>query len=659
MLRVLDREVARRPRADLAAVALCVLWGASGCLAADIDFDDEDPEEVGEQSSPIVGPNLGGANLGGANLGGANLGGTNLGGANLGGANLGGANLGGANLGGTNLGGNNLGGNNLGGTNLGGANLGGANLGGANLGGANLAGSGLAGSTAVGAYPGLGCPVAGTKNLGTNLTVATVGIDIHGLGATVANKMLRSGEDVHARKSACVVLGIGSTAFARLVGQNTGTMYAALRQLPWGFSSAAGGPVGLTAWEIVIWGGSRYAVFVIAAPPGSTFAGVAGFVKAIWRWAAPPTRTLLIGQIGGGQTVASHTGMMNAGARLLDGTIQERSYVAGELAFVAATTNNVSVNVDFASWAGRENKGNDPIVLGRPEGQPIAADAVFSAILLPSGNVGIYARRFGGHQVSSAVGPLQKAHLAWKNGFGKPNPKRCVGALQLRYLYPADYASPTDKCDSFALSQLGLAHPTLAGGSGTPWSTAAGTLEHYMHHESPNGVPEYYLQVKPGDLGCTTADPTYRDGSCRWLTIGETYVHLNEVPFTVPGQGVYVRMTGGSHYSVPVNASLTVSAIVTNIGATALSAGAWTAELTFTPTGSAVATPLTGLSPSAPIAMNALAVGASQTLTWTGTVSRHGTVEVRVFRKSTTPSLYAEDARPVTAVGYCDGICTQ
>src|SRR5436190_425411 len=93
------------------------------------------------------------------------------------GENQGGFNLGGANLGGTNLGGNNLGGTNLGGTNLGGANAG--------------------------------------KN-------------IHSLSAS--DKMLASGEDLYGgttRTGRCIVNGIGSTAFAKLLGQNSGSTFYA------------------------------------------------------------------------------------------------------------------------------------------------------------------------------------------------------------------------------------------------------------------------------------------------------------------------------------------------------------------------------------------------------------------------------------------------
>src|SRR6266545_3480707 len=130
----------------------------------------------------------------------------------------------------------------------------GGNLGGANLAGANLAGANLAGSTATGSYVGLGCPISGTTHLGTDLTLSTVGVDIHALGATVANKTLRSGEEAFTRTKACIVMGIGSTALAKLIGQNSGTtMYAAVRLLPWGFAATKGGAVTLNAWEVVMW----------------------------------------------------------------------------------------------------------------------------------------------------------------------------------------------------------------------------------------------------------------------------------------------------------------------------------------------------------------------------------------------------------------------
>ena len=170
-------------------------------------------------TAPLRGSNLGGTNLAGMNLGGMNLGGMNLGGMNLGGTNLGGMNLGGMNLGGTNLGGNNLGGMNLGGTNLGGMNLGGMNLGGMNLGGMNLAASNLGGSSIPGTNPS-GMNLGGTNPAALNLAGAATGSNLHSLGSV--NGMLYSGEDMWSPKTGqCIVLGIGSTAFARLLGQQS------------------------------------------------------------------------------------------------------------------------------------------------------------------------------------------------------------------------------------------------------------------------------------------------------------------------------------------------------------------------------------------------------------------------------------------------------
>src|SRR6266545_4155157 len=233
-----DKNGATRARSALA----CAVWGVAALTGCMLDIDDPAADDeadvaddgIGQETEAVTGGNLGGANLAGANLGGANLAGANLGGANLGGTNLAGANLGGANLGG--------------------ANLAGANLAGANLAGANLAGANLAGSTATGSYVGLGCPISGTTHLGTDLTLSTVGVDIHALGATVANKTLRSGEEAFTRTKACIVMGIGSTALAKLIGQNSGTtMYAAVRLLPWGFAATKGGAVTLNAWEVVMW----------------------------------------------------------------------------------------------------------------------------------------------------------------------------------------------------------------------------------------------------------------------------------------------------------------------------------------------------------------------------------------------------------------------
>ena len=67
--------------------------------------------------------------------------------------------------------------------------------------------------------------------------------------------MLYSGEDVWATmEERCVVMGIGSTAFSKLLGQQSpnATMNVALGKLPWGFAPESGQPSTLRAWKTVV-----------------------------------------------------------------------------------------------------------------------------------------------------------------------------------------------------------------------------------------------------------------------------------------------------------------------------------------------------------------------------------------------------------------------
>ena len=69
--------------------------------------------------------------------------------------------------------------------------------------------------------------------------------------------MLYSREDQRTPKSSqCIVMGIGSTAFPKLLGQQSSNakINTALGRLPWGFASVKQGPIDLQAWEAVIWG---------------------------------------------------------------------------------------------------------------------------------------------------------------------------------------------------------------------------------------------------------------------------------------------------------------------------------------------------------------------------------------------------------------------
>ena len=126
----------------------------------------------------------------------------------------------------------------------------------------------------------------------------------------------------------------------------------ALGKLPWGFASSAGGAVALRAWEAVVWGDKTYCVFVWRRRPTATWAGVAGFIKAVFRWNAPPTQSMEISGIEASAphdptlstAIATYTGMMNAAAHWRAGNLSDKAFVAGELAFVTATTNNQSVH---------------------------------------------------------------------------------------------------------------------------------------------------------------------------------------------------------------------------------------------------------------------------------------------------------------------------
>src|SRR2546421_664926 len=123
-----------------------------------------------------------------------------------------------------------------------------------------------------------GTKLAGPNRAATNLAGTTSGANIHGLAGT-PDGMLYSGEDLwQPKESQCIVLGLGSTAFSRLLTEQSpgARMSVALGKLPWGFPSTAGGPVVLDAWEAVVWGDATYCSFVLAAPTGTTWPGVAG-----------------------------------------------------------------------------------------------------------------------------------------------------------------------------------------------------------------------------------------------------------------------------------------------------------------------------------------------------------------------------------------------
>jgi hypothetical protein len=501
---------------------------ALGCASSGAPVVDDETEVIGTQSSALVGVNLAGVNLAGVNLAGVNLAGVNLAGPNLGGTNLAGVNLAGVNLAGVNLSGANFGGNNLAGVNLGATNLGATNLAGVNLAGVNLAGVNLASTTLAGTNL-AGTNLGGNTIVGTNLNEGTLagtasGQNIHALAGGPSG-MLYSAEDGFLPKTAqCVVLGLGSTAFAKLLGQQRANakMHAAIGKLPWGFAQTSGGVMALSAWEAVVWGDTTYCSFIVVAPPETAWSGVAGFVKSVFRWNAPTTQSLDVSGIDASApydptlntAVTNYAGMMNAAQAWSSGTLDAASFVAGELAFASAATNNQSVTVDFASWVLDQNK--NALVLGNVESKnpPTYAESVYIALDNGDGTVGILlddAAALAGNMpagMTDCVADLDGAYHAWKDAQGsKPIPRRCGGALFLE----AEYGEPVPlgKCDN-----------GLSWGSGRcvtgskPWSSVTGITtgpNTYMQLTQAGGAYK-----RSGSTSCGDAKPV----------LSETYVHM-------------------------------------------------------------------------------------------------------------------------------------
>jgi uncharacterized protein YjbI with pentapeptide repeats len=530
----MPRPVAPKPRSvgrHLTSTTLCALTACLSISACAAPEDLDGP--VDRTATDLVGENLGGKNLAGANLAGSNLAGANLAGANLGGVNLAGSNLAGANLSGTNLGGNNLAGNNLAGSNLSGSNLAGSNLAGSNLAGSNLAGSNLSGSNLAGSNL-AGNSVAGTNLGSTTLTDLNTARNIHALSGSVAG-MLYSGEDLWTPKTAqCVVMGIGSTAFGKLLGQQSAgaRMSVALGKLPWGFAASAGGPVALQAWEAVAWGDKTYCVFLLAAPPGSTWAGVAGFIKAVFRWNAPVGQSMDISGIEASAPydstlstgVTTYTGMMDAAARFRAGSITDTALVAGELAFASATTNNQSVLVDFSAWV--QDKNKNPLVLGNvtSTSPPTYAEALYIALDNGDGTVRIILDDAASRTkimpagMTNSVVDLNAAYLGWQAGLGpKPVPRRCGGALYLNTWFGEPV--PAGKCDD------GLTWaPGFCERGSDAWTAVPGTT----------GAMNTYMQLTQSGGGYQRALISGSSCGAMKTVLSETYVHMWDRNFDIP-----------------------------------------------------------------------------------------------------------------------------
>ena len=436
---------------------------------------------------------------------------------------LGGANLGGNNLAGVNLAGNNLSGTNLAGTNLAGTNLAGTNLSGTNLGGTNLAGA--------------------------NLATAGTGSDIHRLGLT-GTSLLYSREDlVQPKTSQNIVLGFGSTAFPRLLGQQStnARISVALGKLPWGFSDVDGGPSTLDAWEAVVWGDKSYCTFILVAPPGTAWSGVAGFIKSVFRWNAPPAQSVAIGSISESAAVdptlsaavVTFPGMMGAANHFNAGSLLEPEFIAGELALITATTNNQSIWVDFSAWVlDRKNRGRILANVESP-GAPRYAEAAYSAYMKPDGTPGVsIAPLVVAEPLISATEELDVSYEAYRSGQApKPVPTRCAGAVFLN----AKYGEPisTGQCDTLVSWIDPVANPGYPLGS-QPWSRVPGTT-----------APMNAIQLLPsGDR-----TDTYLRTAGQPI-VSETYTFLWEPNHTLAGDAI-----GGSAGTNRASLGVAVSSV--------------------------------------------------------------------------------------------------
>jgi hypothetical protein len=318
------------------------------------------------------------------------------------------------------------------------------------------------------------------------------------------------------------VSGIGSTAFAKLLGQQSPSarISVALGRLPWGYAATAGGPAALAAWEAMVWGDKTYCAFVLATPMGTSWVGLAGFIKAVFRWNAPPTQSMDISGIEASAasdptlstSIYTYTGMMNAGSEWRGGKITDRNDLAGLVAFVTATTNNESVNVDFASWIKKTD--DKALVLGNVQKSPLPtyAESVYSALDNRDGTVAIMIDDAARAAASMPAGlvrsvtHLDAAYQAYLGGQPKPVPRRCGGALYLNYKYGEPV--PPGKCDD------GLVWTTTCLANSRTWSTVSGTTA------PMNG----YMQLHGG------ANAFQKGSSCAALkpVLSETYVHMWE-----------------------------------------------------------------------------------------------------------------------------------
>ena len=81
--------------------------------------------------------------------------------------------------------------------------------------------------------------------------------------------------------------------------------------------------------------------------------------------------------------------MMDAGSQWRQGKVSDKNLLAGEVAFVTATTNNQSVMVDFASWVMDSTSAG--LILGNVESvnPPTRAESVYYTVDNGDGTVSV------------------------------------------------------------------------------------------------------------------------------------------------------------------------------------------------------------------------------------------------------------------------------
>jgi hypothetical protein len=216
--------------------------------------------------------------------------------------------------------------------------------------------------------------------------------------------------------------------------------------------------------------------------------------------------------------IASYNGMMNAAAHFRSGKVLQHPFIAGELAFITATTNNQSVMVDFSSWV--LDKDLNALVLGNVQSAspPTYAEALYIALDEGSNAASVVLDDAASRTnvmpagMTNSIVDLDVAYLASQaQQAPKPKARRCGGALFLNAWFGE--AVEAGKCDS------GLTWTTAFCSAGSqPWSAVSGTtapMNSYMQLTMPGGK---YKRALVTSGGC---------GPMKQV-LSETYVHMWE-----------------------------------------------------------------------------------------------------------------------------------